>query len=355
MKTTIALLGGGAIGKVHAYAYSTLPFYSDPVPCEVRVKYVVNSRPETAAKAAALCPGAIPLTDWRAAVADPEVDVVDVCLPNHLHFEALKAAIAAGKHIYCEKPVVLNAAEADELEALLADYRGVSQVAFHIHFFASAMLAKKLISEGKIGRVVEFRGSYMQNSHVDPNRPIRWKNLKQCGGGALMDIGSHLIELTDWLAGPLDEAFSFSASADAKNPERAEDSMAMVWRTKDGAIGTLQASKMAHGTENDMTVEIYGTKGAVRFDLQDPHFLEFFSGEGGWQRLAVGNRYDLPDTDFPATKSGIGWVRAHCTSVAHFLRNVAAGRKLGDEPDLARGIYIQRLMAKTTENEEMTN
>lgn len=348
-----ALLGGGSIGKVHAYAYQTLPFFMKPMPVKPRIKYIVNSRPETAAEAASLIEGAIPLTDWREAVSDPEIEIVDICLPNHLHFEALKAAILANKNIYCEKPVVLNAEEADEIEALLPNYRGVSQVTFHTRFFASAMRAKQMIEEGKIGRVLEFRGTYLQNSHVDPNRPIRWKNLKSCGGGALMDIGSHLLDLTDWLAGPLTEVQTFRASADSSNPDRAEDSAAMIWRTRDGAIGTLHASKMAHGTENEMSLTIYGTHGAIRFDLESVHFLEYFDGskttspfggEAGWTRIPVGNRYPTPDTDFPAAKSGIGWVRAHCTSLAHFLKNAAEGKIADGSPDLRRGLYVQRLL-----------
>ncbi|MDO4573718.1 MAG: Gfo/Idh/MocA family oxidoreductase [Planctomycetia bacterium] len=350
-----AILGGGFIGKVHTYAYRNLAFYSQPVPLDVEIKYVVNSRQETAEAAARLAGGAIPQTDWHVVLDDPEIDIVNICLPNHLHLEVLKAAIAAGKHIYCEKPVVLNAAEAAEVMPLLETYRGVSHVVFHSRFFASVMQAKQMIDDGKLGKILEFRGCYLQNSHVNPNRPMRWKNLKASGGGALMDIGSHLIELTDWLAGPLVEAAAFASSPVPEDTERAEDSMAMIWRAQNGAVGTLQASKVAHGTENDMTLEIYGTLGAIRFDIQAPHFLEYFDGskstspwggEAGWTRIAVGNRYPAPDTDFPATKSGIGWVRAHATSLAHFLRNVAAGANVDGSPDLRRGLEIQMLMEK---------
>lgn len=357
-----AILGGGSIGKVHIYAYRTLPFYSNPIPLETHIKYVVNSRPETAYEAARLAgEDTIPLTDWHDAVEDPDVKIVHICLPNHLHFEALKAAITAGKDIYCEKPVVKNEAEAEELLTLLEGYRGVTQAAFHIRYFASAMYAHELIQSGKIGRVLEFRGAYMQNSHVNPNRPLRWKNLKSAGGGALMDIGSHLLELTDWLAGPLERGMAFqkrATSENSENSDRADDSTVMIWRSEAGAIGTLHASKMAHGTENDMTLEIYGTEGAIRFNLQEPHFLDVFDGhrpvspfggEAGWTRIPVGNRYPAPDTDFPAAKSGIGWVRAHCTAVAHFLRRVADRNFTEDAPDLKRGIRIQKLIAQAQE------
>lgn len=354
MKTVnIAILGGGAIGKVHIYAYQTLPFYVKPLPVKPRIKYVVNSRPESASEAAALADGAVPTTDWKAAIHDPEIDVVNVCLPNRLHFPALKEAILANKHIYCEKPLLLNAAEADEIAPLLKNYRGISQVAFHTRFFASAIKMKEMIKQGEIGDILEFRGSYLQNSHVDPTRPIRWKNLRSEGGGALTDIGSHLIDFTDWLAGPLTETFNFSASSDPENPERAEDSIAMIWKNRNGAIGTLHVSKMAHGAENDMTLEVFGRQGAIRFSLESPHYLEFFDGrlstsplggKAGWTRIPVGNRYLNPDSDFPAAKSGIGWVRAHCTAMARFLRNVEAGKILNEEPDFERGLYVQKLL-----------
>ncbi|MDO4583440.1 MAG: Gfo/Idh/MocA family oxidoreductase [Planctomycetia bacterium] len=351
----VAILGGGFIGKVHLYAYRTLPFYSQPVPLECRIKYVVNSREETAMASAKLTPDAIPQTDWRKALADPEIDIVHVCTPNHLHLEILKEAISAGKHIYCEKPVVLNREEVEELRPFLENYTQVSHVVFHTRYFASVMQAKAMIEAGKLGKILEFRGCYLQNSHVDPNRPMRWKNLKATGGGALMDIGSHLIELTDWLIGPLADGVAWSGSPAPEDESRAEDSIAMLWKTAQGAVGTLQASKVAHGTENDMLLEIYGTKGALRFNIQAPHFLDYFDGskpttpfggEAGWTRIAVGNRYPAPDTDFPATKSGIGWVRAHCTSLAHFLRNVAAGKNITGAPDLQRGLEIQMLMEK---------
>ena len=346
-KHSAAILGGGSIGKVHAYAYATLPFYSNPVPLDVRVKYVVCAHAESAAAAAALLPEAIPETDWRKVLEDPEIDIVNICTPNDLHSEMLKAAIAAGKHIYCEKPLVATLAEADEIAALLPAFHGVSRMAFHIRCFASAMKLKQMIADGAIGKITEFRGCYMQNSHVDPNRPMRWKNRKSNGGGALADIGSHLLDLTDWMVGPLTEGAAFQRTMNPNEADRADDTISMLWKSSAGAVGSLHVSKAAHGTENTMKLEIYGTRGALRFDLEAPHFLEYCDGTGnaGWTRLAVGNRYTLPDTEFPATKSGIGWVRAHCTNLAAFLRDVAAGTVSEDAPTLQRGIEIQRLMA----------
>ncbi|MDO4569134.1 MAG: Gfo/Idh/MocA family oxidoreductase [Planctomycetia bacterium] len=355
----VAILGGGFIGKVHAYAYATLGFYSNPLPLRARVRYVVNSRQETADAAAALLAGAKGRTDWENVVRDPEIDIIHVCTPNDLHFPMLQAAISEGKHIYCEKPVVMNASEGARLAALLENYRGVSHVVFHTRYFAAALKAKEMIDAGKLGRILEFRGAYLQNSHVDPARPMRWKNLKESGGGVLNDIGSHLVDFADWLVGPLEKTHAFASSPEPSDLRRAADSMTMIWSAQNGAIGSLHISKVAHGTENDFMLEVYGTRGAVRFQLMDAHFLDYcdgakstapFGGDAGWTRVPVGNRYAAPDTDFPATKSGVGWVRAHCTCLADFLRAVATGSPSPMNIDLRRGIYIQELLQKAEDS-----
>ena len=350
----VAILGAGFIGKVHAYAYATLPFYSSPLPLRAEVKWVAAAHPETAEAVAAMLPAAAGTADWRRAVEDDEVDIVHVCTPNYLHREQLEAAIRAGKHIYCEKPLCATRDEAESLAALLADYRGVSHMTFHHRYFASVELARDLIAQGKLGRILEFRGAYLQDSHVDENRPIRWKNERAAGGGALADIGSHLIDLADWLVGPMRCVASVS-STPFGDASRAEDAVSMIWQTSsNSAVGTLQVSKIALGHENDLSLTIYGTAGALRIHCMTPHYLEFCDARPlthsgphpvtGWTRLAVGHRYSPPDTTFPATKSAIGWTRAHCACLADFLRAVAEGKNSAKEIDLQRGIYIQRLM-----------
>lgn len=351
----VSLIGAGFIGKVHLYAYLTLPFYSFPLPCKAQITHIVAAHKESALSATGLLPYSVQAhTDWNAAINDPEVDIVHICTPNIAHKDALLAAIAAGKHIYCEKPLVSDDLQAREVENALTHYQGVSQMTFHHRFFASVIKAKELIDQGRLGRIIEFRGSYLQSSHADPHLPARWKNFKKYGGGVLPDIGSHLLDLTDWLVGDLS---CVASQASIPFPQRlqdgkpididAEDSISMLCRSKSGAMGSLQISKLTNGHENDLELEIYGTRGALKIDCMRPHYLDFCDVEqspSGWTTIAVGHRYASPDTEFPASKSAVGWTRAHCACLAAFLRKVAA-----NEPDetlgLQRGLYVQKLMS----------
>lgn len=350
----VAILGGGAIGKVHAYAYATLPFYSEPVPLCAKVKWVVNSRQGTADASAALLPGACGTVDWRMAVSDPDVDIIHICTPNDLHFEQLAAAIAAGKHIYCEKPVTATLEEAEKLETLLADYRGISHMTLNYRYFEAVLLMHRLVAEGRLGRILEFRGQYMQDSNADPARPARWRNFTRNGGGALMDIGTHLVDMAQWMLGPMQclAAVASRPFTPPEDDERADDAVSMIWRTDAGAVGTLQVSKIAFGCENDLALEIYGTRGAVRFHGMAPHFLEVCEARDdlplsaatkSWNRIAVGNRYTPPDTEFPGAKHATGWARSHCACLADFLRAVAAGEPSAMNVTLRRGVELMRL------------
>lgn len=356
MKTHhVAILGGGAIGKVHTYAYATLPFYSDPVPLNGKVKWVVNSRQETAEAAAAMIPGARGMTDWRRAVEDPEVEIVHICTPNDLHFDQLAAVIAAGKHVYCEKPVTATHAEAQKLAALLPDYRGVSHMTLNYRYFEAMLLMKRLVADGRLGRILEFRGQYMQDSNVDQTRPDRWRNFARHGGGALMDIGTHILDMAEWMLGPMRciSALSTRPFTPVEDTQRADDAVSMLWRTEAGAVGTIQVSKIAFGCENDLALEIYGTRGAVRFHGMTPHFLELCETQAdlpasvatkSWNRIAVGNRYSPPDTQFPGAKHATGWARSHCACLADFLRAVAAGKPSPMNVTLSRGIHLMQMV-----------
>ncbi|MDO4551758.1 MAG: Gfo/Idh/MocA family oxidoreductase [Planctomycetia bacterium] len=355
MKTYhVAILGGGMIGKVHAYAYETLSFYSAETPLKAKIKWVVNSRQQTADETAKMIPYAKGITDWRQAVEDPEIDIVHICTPNHLHFEPLAAAIQAGKHIYCEKPVVANWDEALKLRLLMENYHGVSHVTLNNRYFAATQLMKKIISDGHLGKIIEFRGKYMQDSNINPNKELRWRNFTHCGGGALMDIGIHLIDLAEWILGPIHCVAAISSRPFPHgDTDRAEDAISMLWRTESQAAGTLQASKIAFGSENDLKLEIFGTDGALRFDGMTPHHLEFCQAEFGllantemkaWHKINVGNRYPLPDSDFPGAKHPVGWIRSHCACLADFLRAVTKNQISPMGVDLSRGIHLIKLL-----------
>lgn len=356
----IGIIGFGFIGKVHAYGYRNLPLFYDPVPLEAQISHVVTSRPETAEKARRVLGASSAATDYREVTENPAIDIVHICTPNSAHKDALLSAIRHQKHIFCDKPLVASGEEADQVEAALAGYRGIAQMTFHNRFFPATIHARRLVEQGALGQVLQFRAAYLQSGSSDPDAPLRWKLTAAAGGGAIADIGSHVLDAIDWLIGPFESfqaatqiAFSerpLPGGANARGKVDAEDCVLAIARLKSGGVGILEASKIATGTEDELRLEIHGTRGALRFNLMDPHHLEFYdaraayppAGSRGWTRIDTGQRYDAPATSFPSHKAATGWLRGHVACLANFLRAVASGCLA--QPDLRQGIRVQRLM-----------
>lgn len=356
----VGILGFGFIGKVHAYAYRNLPFFCDPVPVEAKITHVVTSRAESAEKARATIGAEIAATDYREVTENPDIDVVHICTPNRLHHDALLSAMRHQKHIYCDKPLVNTSEEAEEIEAALGDYRGIAQMTFHNRFFPATMHARRLVEQGALGQVLQFRGAYLHSGSANPEAPLRWKLTAEAGGGVIADIASHVLDSLDWLIGPFKsfQAQTHIAFAERPlpgDPERkgrvdAEDCVLVLGELAAGGVGILEASKIATGTEDEFRLEIHGTRGALRFNLMGPHHLEFYdatvsyppAGSRGWTRIDTGRRYEPPSTSFPSPKAAVGWLRGHVECLANFLYAVGEGRAA--EPGLRQGIRVQRLM-----------
>lgn len=362
MKTyRVGFVGFGFIGKVHAYGYLNLPLFYEPVPLQARITHVCTSRRETAEKGRLQIGADVATTDFRAITENPDIDIVHICSPNDAHKEQLLSAMAHGKHIYCDKPLTATMAEAEEVRTALASYTGVAQVTFQNRFFPATLRAKQLVDEGFLGDLLEFRGSYLHSGSADPAAPLRWKLSAKAGGGVIADLASHILDLLHHLLGDYDRLLASTHIAyperpSASEPGRtvpvdAEDCVMMLARMKRGGIGHIEATKIATGAEDELRFEIHGSNGALRFNTMNPHFLEVFDrrtpakpigGVQGWTSVATGQRYPAPATGFPSPKNSIGWMRSHMACLANFLGAVAEGAPSG--PDLAQGIYVQRLM-----------
>jgi predicted dehydrogenase len=368
MKTyNVGILGFGFIGKVHAFGYLTLPLFYDPLPLQTRITHVVTGRAQTAEKARQMIGAQVATTDYRAVTENPEVDIVHICTPNHLHQDALLSAMAGQKHIYCDKPLVATLDEAQEIGRALAAYRGTSQMTFQYRFYPSTMRAKQLIDAGVLGRILGFRVCYLHSGSASPAAPAKWKLTAEAGGGVIADLASHVLDLVDWLIGPFASIMATTQIAypdrpSAEDPSRriavdAEDSVMLLARMASGAQGTLEATKLATGSEDELRLEICGAQGSLRFNGMDPHHLELYDatasdqpqgGLRGWNRIQCGQRYPAPAASFPSPKAPIGWTRSHVACLAAFLEAVAAGRSA--EPDLRRGIHVQQLMERVRES-----
>ena len=364
----VGILGFGMIGKVHAFAYRTMPFYYSPPPVETRLAGVCTSRPETAEAARRAFGFDFAAIDCRAITENPDIDIVNVCTPNRHHAEALLSAIAHGKHVYCEKPLAAGAGEARQIAAALAGYRGVHQMTFNYRFVPAVLRAKQLVEEGFLGEPLVFRALYLHSGSIDPAMPLKWRlSRAEAGGGSLYDLGSHAIDLMRHLAGELAEVFCATKTAFAERPSPADPSVRLrvdtddhailMVRTTGGALGTIEASKIATGAEDDLRFEIHGTRGALRFHLTEPDWLEAFDatapdaplgGARGWQRIAAVRRYE-PPAGWPGPKMTFGWLRAHVACLHHFLDAVARGVKA--RPGLEAGVRVQEIMDAAYESD----
>ena len=358
----VGLLGFGFIGKVHAYGHRNIPLFYDQQEFGSVITGVCTSRPATARQAAARLGGVRPVDDYRSLIDDAAIDIIDRCTPIDCHAAAVLAAMAAGKHIYCDKPLCATPAEARRIEAALPSYRGIAQMTLQNRFFPSTLRAKELIDAGEIGDILEFRASYLHGGSADPHAPFKWK----LAAGTAADLGSHILDLMHHLLGDFTElsavthiAYPFRPMAGDPSrlvPVTAEDNMLVTLQLPNGAGGTISASKIATGAEDEVSFEIYGSKGALKLQPMNFDKLFFYStaapasplgGKRGWTAIDCGQRYPEP-AGFPTPKAAIGWLRGHLHCLYTFLESVHRRQALG--PDLRQGLYLQYLLEKIRES-----
>ena len=362
----VGMVGFGFIGKVHAYGHLNIPLFYDQREFGSRITHVCTSRAATAEKGAMQVGAAHAVTDFREITENPEIDIVDICTPNDRHFEALISAIGHDKHIYCDKPLTATWSEALRIGEALDHYRGMAQMTLQNRFFPVTLRAKQLIDEGRIGEVLEFRASYLHSGSADPKAPLKWKLSGAAGGGVVADLGSHILDLMRHLLGEFTELsavthIAYPERPSAEDPSRmvevdAEDNMLVTVRLANGALGTIRASKIATGTEDEISFEIHGSKGALKMVPMDLHRLYYYDraaaaapvgGMRGWTAIDCGQRYDSP-AGFPTPKAPMGWLRGHMHCLYTFLESIHTGRQLG--PSLEEGIRIQYLLEKVRES-----
>lgn len=339
-KIRVGMIGYGQMGRIHAYAYRTIPIFYDPIPFEVELTAVADVVDGVAERAVAQAGFRRGTKDWRDVVTAPDVDVIDICTPNSEHLPVLEAAIAAGKDIYCEKPLCTGLSDARRILGL-AQKAGIRhQIVSEYRFLPAVRKAKELIDQGFVGDLFHFRGVYLHSGYIDPKRPISWRLRREAtGGGALVDLGPHIIDVMRHLVG---DASAVLGTCNTFIPERplaerpsemarvdVEDAASVLLRFPGGGSGTLEVSRCATGAEDELRFEVQGSSGALSFNLMDPNWLYAYDatlpeGSRGFQRLATVQRYPAPAVA-PAPKFSIGWVRSHVAAQFSFLDAIARG------------------------------
>lgn len=370
----IGLIGSGFMGQAHADAYRRAALLYPALPRPVLS--LLADRDEPTAQAAAARFGFARSTgDWRRLVEDDGIDVVDITSPNNLHRDMALAALEAGKHVYCEKPLAVTVAEAEEMANAAARSGARTMVAFNNVKTPAAMLARKLIDEGAIGRPTRFRGWFDQTFYSDPDLPWSWRcSRSEAGSGALGDLGSHTISVAQYLMGDIaevvaaeqtffptrplaaaGEGYSAKASAGAtrRNVENEDQVQALV-RFASGAAGTIEASRIAVGKVLGIQWEVGGTEGTIindgeRFNELKIARLSDAKGERGFKTLLVGSqipqfRAFLP---FDYGGGGLGYFDVKVIEIHDLLAGIAGE---GCYPDFAFGLANQRVLAAIEES-----
>ena len=362
----VGIIGFGFMGKAHTYAYKIIPLYYEDLPFRVRLVGVCNRTLEKAQKAKESLGFEFATSDPQDILARDDIQVVNICTPNIYHRDHVISALKAGKHVYCDKPLSTNWDEAKEIIKVLDEKpQLITQMTFQNRFFPAIMKAKELIENGFLGRVLSYRACYLHSGSVDPDKPMGWKMEKSMGGGVLLDLASHVLDMIYYLLGEYQSVFAYNEIVYPKRPHpsglmvdvEAEDLSILILKMKNGATGIIESSKIATGTNDDFRFEIHGQKGAMRFNLMDPNWLEVYDntvpeealgGERGFKKIECVQRYGEPGGKFVSPKAAIGWIRAHVHSLYSFLNYVYLGSQAS--PSIRDGAYIQYVMEKARES-----
>lgn len=357
-RLNVGMIGTGFMGKAHALAWRTVAAVFD-VPVQPAIELLAEQDAGIAAARAAELGFRRSTGDWRELVADPAVDVVDICTPNHLHFPMAMAAIAHGKHVYCEKPLGLNTEQSVELAAAAAAAGVKTMVGFNYAKNPVAALAREMLAAGEIGDILHFRGTHTEDYLADPGRSGGWRTLRASAGmGALGDL-CHIVSLAHLLAGDIVELCADLQIVIAERPagppgqetltrvENEDQAHALV-RFASGAIGTLECSRVAWGRKNGLTWEINGTRGSLVFDQECQNELYFYSaadpvGRQGFRRILLGPEHPDYAAFCPAPGHGLGFNDQKVIEVRDLVNAIAFDQPAW--PDFAAGCRIDQVLA----------
>ncbi|AQX15817.1 MULTISPECIES: levoglucosan dehydrogenase [Tessaracoccus] len=361
----VGLIGGGFMGKAHSLAYAAMPMFFWPAPALPVRRTVAEANADLAATAAKRFGFERSTADWREIVEDPDIHVVDIATPNNLHAEVAIAAAKAGKHIICEKPLARTSEESKAMYDAVKDAGIVHMVAFNYRRTPAVALAKKYIEEGAIGRILSFRGTYLQDWSADPNSPLSWRFQKSiAGSGTLGDIATHVIDMARYLAGEISSvnammttwipdrpvqsggADLLGTSKDAGGPRAAvdvDDEVITMLKFANGAIGSVEATRNAYGRNNFITLEIHGTEGSIYFNYERRDELQVCfasdaSDRRGFRTVYTGPSHPYGDGLWPIPALGIGYGETKIIEAYDFFKAIAEGGTVS--PNFADGYQI---------------
>lgn len=353
----VAMVGHAFMGAAHSQAWRTAPHFFE-LPLRPELAVLVGRDAGRAAQAAERLGWQESATGWRAVVEREDIDLVDICTPGDSHAEIAIAALRAGKHVLCEKPLANTLAEAEAMADAAAQADGVrAMVGFTYRRVPAIGLARRLVAEGRLGRIRHVRAQYLQDWLSDPDAPWSWRlDKERAGSGALGDIGAHIVDATQYVTGQ--RLTSVSGATETFVEERplpgggtgevtVDDAAMFLGRLGNGALATYEATRFALGRRNSLRIEINGDRGSLAFDLEDLNVLHFYDGTetratAGFRRILVTE----PEHPYIAAwwppGHGLGYEHGFTHQVADLVTAIAEGTD--PAPSFADGLQVQRVL-----------
>jgi predicted dehydrogenase len=363
----VGMVGYAFMGAAHSQAWRTAPHAFD-LPLRPALTALAG-RDAAAVRAAAGRYGFQDAeTDWHALLDRDDVHLIDVCAPGRLHAEISIAALAAGKHVLCEKPLANTVAEAEAMATAAgqASARGLrSMTGFNYRRVPALALARQLVAAGRIGEIRHVRASYLQDWLVDPAFPLTWRlQADQAGTGALGDLGAHIVDLAQYLAGELITGVSGLAetfvperplpgSGGETGPVTVDDAVAFTARLASGALASFEATRFATGRKNALRIELNGDRGSLAFDLERLNELQVHEqavreNEAGFRRILVTEPSHPYLSAWWPPGHVLGWEHTFTHQVRDLVTAIAKGTD--PEPSFADGLQVQRVLAAVADS-----
>ena len=374
----VGMAGYAFMGAAHSHAWRTAPRFFD-LPLQPQLTAVAGRNADGVRAAAGKLGWESAETDWRRLIERDDIDLIDICTPGDTHAEIAIAALEAGKHVLCEKPLANSVDEAERMTAAAeeAAKRGVfAMCGFSYRRTPALALAKRMVEEGRLGSIRHVRAQYLQDWLSNENAPMTWRlDKEKSGSGSLGDIGAHIIDTAQWLTGQkitgvsaLLETFvperplagnlvglggQGDAGADAPRGAVTVDDAAIFSARFDGgaasagAVGVFEATRYALGRKNAMRLELNGTKASLAFDFEDMNVLSFYdaadSPDAGFRRILVTEPEHPYVGKWWPTGHGLGYEHGFTHQVVDLVNALAQQRQ--PEPSFADAVQVQRVLA----------
>ena len=362
----IGVIGMGWMGTAHSRAYRAVTdrYYDSGI--RPRLVICADDYEERAVRAKEALGFETCTTDWRDVINHPEVDAVNIASPNFLHLEMVKAATAAGKHVFCEKPVGATPDETIEIEALARKAGVKSFVGFNYRWAPMVQYARQLIDDGRLGALTHYRGRFFSMYGSNPYGLLSWRFQYEQGGlGVLGDIMSHVTDMAHMLVGPIDSVvsnrhtfiterplpkpggthFSLGSQGDPTGPVTNEDYVGALVRFADGVQGSFEACRAIYGPKCEMSFEVNGTKGALKWNFERLNELQVYlpdeDAHDGYTTLLGGPKYGDHGRFNPGDGIGVGYEDLKTIEAYNFLQSIVADRQR--EPSFQAALNLAKV------------